>query len=109
MSHMQTQVRYGSWLRVDTREGTDFIEADSLYRILQSLGVEEGVVYDVDSPQWDHVLPRIREFFMDDPYSVELVDGWGARMSAPGYMDCTDWCVFPTKEEAEEYLKDYYL
>jgi hypothetical protein len=41
-------------------------------------------------------------------WSIELVYGYGARMSAPGYMDRTDWSVFGTVEEAEEYLEEYY-
>lgn len=32
--------------------------------------------------------------------------GWGARMSAPGYMDCTDWCVYDTEKEAWQELCD---
>lgn len=29
-------------------------------------------------------------------------------MSAPGYLDCTEWCVFDSVKEAREYLKEYY-
>ena len=36
------------------------------------------------------------------------IEGWGARMSAPGYLDCTEWVVFETVEEAYEYLDEYY-
>ena len=34
--------------------------------------------------------------------------GHGARLSAPGYLDCTDWSVFGTPEEADEYLDEMY-
>lgn len=35
--------------------------------------------------------------------------GWYARLSAPGYLDCTDWVgPFETEEEADGYLGDYY-
>lgn len=27
--------------------------------------------------------------------------GYGVRESAPGYLDCTDWEIFPTLAEAE--------
>ena len=37
---------------------------------------------------------------------VDLSTGHGARLSAPGYMDCTDWCVFDTEQEAIDYLAD---
>lgn len=36
----------------------------------------------------------------------DIVWGYGARFSAPGYMDCTDWNVFETEEEAEQYFED---
>lgn len=29
-------------------------------------------------------------------------------MSAPGYMDCTEWAVFDTVAEANEYLNEMY-
>ena len=31
-----------------------------------------------------------------------------ARLSAPGYMDCTDWTVFKMREDAEEFLRNEY-
>ena len=37
---------------------------------------------------------------------VKLIRGYGARFSAPGYMDCTEWCVFKTLKEAKDYLKE---
>jgi hypothetical protein len=30
----------------------------------------------------------------------EIVCGWGVRLSAPGYLDCTDWEVFEDHDEA---------
>ena len=40
---------------------------------------------------------------------VESVFGFFCRLSAPGYMDCTDWIgPFETEEEAENYLVDNY-
>jgi hypothetical protein len=29
-------------------------------------------------------------------------------LSAPGYLDCTDWQIFDTAEEAEQYLEEFY-
>ena len=35
--------------------------------------------------------------------------GWYARLSAPGYLDCTDWVgPYDTEEEALEALFDVY-
>lgn len=47
--------------------------------------------------------------FMDAPISMEKVTGHGARLSAPGYMDCTDWAVFPTEAEAAQHLLDMHF
>lgn len=46
----------------------------------------------------------------DDVYPGLLVNntitrrfkGYGVRESAPGYLDCTEWEVFPTLAEAEK-------
>ena len=38
-----------------------------------------------------------------------VIWGYGARLSAPGYLDCTDWAVFDTEDEAVEYLAEEYL
>lgn len=45
------------------------------------------------------------------PIDIESVFGFFCRLSAPGYMDCTDWIgPFDTEAEAEEELaKDYDL
>lgn len=35
--------------------------------------------------------------------------GWYARLSAPGYLDCTDWSgPFKTEEEALQYVMELY-
>lgn len=34
--------------------------------------------------------------------------GWGCRLSAPGYLDCTDWTVFDTEEEARDHIEEMY-
>jgi len=40
---------------------------------------------------------------------IEKVTGWGAYMTAPGYLDMSELAVFETEEEAWEYLKEYYM
>lgn len=39
---------------------------------------------------------------------IETIIGFGARLSAPGYLDCTEWAVFDTEKEAQDYLDEYY-
>lgn len=41
--------------------------------------------------------------------STESMSGIFVRLSAPGYMDCTEWDgPFTTEEEALEHLKETY-
>lgn len=40
----------------------------------------------------------------DDPNEAEA--GWYCRLSAPGYLDCTDWCG-PFKTEIEALVALY--
>jgi hypothetical protein len=37
---------------------------------------------------------------------IETFFGYGVRLSAPGYLDCTEWEVFETEAEAEERGKE---
>jgi hypothetical protein len=59
----------------------------------------------------EYVGPRKSDLerFLDEPLSyAEVVHGYGARLSANGYLDCTEWCVFDTEHAAAEYLADTY-
>lgn len=39
---------------------------------------------------------------------IEVAEGFGARLSAAGYLDCTDWTIHDTEEEAIDFLIDFY-
>ena len=40
---------------------------------------------------------------------VERVeDKYFSRLSAPGYLDCTEWCCYDTNEEAYDALESLY-
>jgi hypothetical protein len=44
-----------------------------------------------------------------DPVSFEQVQGWFFRLSAPGYMDCTEWSgPYDTLKEARSELENLY-
>jgi hypothetical protein len=57
-------------------------------------------------------LPEVYEgILLDEGYTeeVEHTECWGARLSANGFMDCTEWTLFWSEEEAAEYLMDMWL
>lgn len=39
--------------------------------------------------------------------SIGVTAGYGVRLSAPGYLDCTPWDVYGDKEDAEAALSEY--
>jgi hypothetical protein len=86
MSFMEPQVVKDRWYKCDTDNGIEFVPWD--------------VVCDDTSKLWEFVSGKLEKF--------ELIEGWGARLSAPGYLDCTDWCVFDTEQEAVDYLAEEY-
>ena len=38
--------------------------------------------------------------------SIGVCRGYFARLSAPGYLDCTEWCCYSTVREARAALKE---
>lgn len=88
MSFMQRQItRKIEWYEVETNVGTEFVDA-SIFP--------------------NPTLDDLAEYVEGKPESFRGITGHGCRLSAPGYMDCTDWSVFDTVKECEEYLDEYY-
>jgi hypothetical protein len=95
---MQKQVtEYMEWIAIDGNHGTTYVPADEDRELRKQLS--RGI-YDEQRAATYYEGTKID--------TVSLVNGHGARMSAPGYMDCTDWTIFDTPEEAERYLDEYY-
>lgn len=105
MSFMEPQVSFGQWIEADSRIfGTKFIPLE-----VTSLGdfpwPEDGGEVTEDHPEFPRLAEALLDFVGDDLETACLVDGWGARMSAPGYLDATDWCLFESEKEATDYLE----
>ena len=103
MSFMEKQIEFGKWIEVDTTHGIFFIPANMVGTLEYD---EENEEYTDEAKK--RLLPYLEVFKIEDIHSIEERKGFGARMSAPGYLDCTEWSVFDTEQEAEQYLDDYY-
>lgn len=44
----------------------------------------------------------------DDAEKVAQIDGYGARLSASGYLDCTEWGVYESRAAARAALDEMY-
>ena len=89
MSFMQKQITSSrKWYEVETRQGIWFVDY-----------ADAG-----ENPD----AKDLKQFCEGVPVSWDVIIGYGCRLSAPGYLDCTDWAVFPTVAECNEYLNDMY-
>ena len=109
---MKPQIEFGRWLLVDGSCGIEALPADLIGGLSW---MKNDVDYDTDCIEEDsdlrNVLDALEDFIesnIDDVTSVQLIEGYGARLSAPGYMDSTSWTVFKTREDAEEFLREEY-
>ena len=85
MSFMEKQItNKRDWWEVDGANGTEWFD------------------------QEDFTELEARQNYQGTVWSSTPREGFGARLSAPGYLDCTEWTVFDTVEEAEEYLQEMY-
>jgi len=84
---MQEQVTVlMEWWEVDGREGTMYFPCDEF------TAQQAAEAYE---------FPQAID-------SITRRTGYGARLSAPGYLDCTDWTVCDTEEEARETLRELF-
>lgn len=91
---MQPQVYKGQYFSIETTEGTEIVPSDVIGRTVGTAAeaFENYVSGSIEDPD----------------ECIECKSGWLARMSAPGYMDCTEWTVYDSEAEAwEQLLKDY--
>lgn len=102
MSFMQRQITEKmDWLEIDGEVGIEWVP-------LKDANLDaEAVVAMIDQDNFT----QLHDFYSAGSagiFTVEIVNGHGCRLSAPGYMDCTDWTVYPTAEECREYLEETY-
>ncbi len=105
MAFMTPDYLSGWWYVVEGNEGTEFIPS----HLVGSLPVpQDGTEVDDDSPDWEDIVAAFRDYTSNRKIdSVSMRKGYGVRLSAAGYMDCTDWSVFDTEDEARGHLRDF--
>jgi len=102
MSFMQPVIEFGKWYEIDTMNGTSFVPFDVIGEINQSF---------LGNPPSSYARKRVADYVdcdVKDINTIEIREGFGARLSASGYLDCTEWTVFDSEKEAKEYLVEMY-
>jgi hypothetical protein len=106
MSFMKRQITgKQTWVKVETTHGTEFINVADTSLFVRDSHTQTHPMTDA---QRADAIKRIQQYTEGTPQEWETIKGYGARLSAPGYLDCTEWCVFDTVAEAEAYLSDMY-
>jgi hypothetical protein len=131
MAHMQIETTHGIWYLVEVNGETHYVPPGMVSLDRLDAGQTKGIDDLRDEQEasnpilsradndgaateqwagWINVLqPYVeRAMTFDSVDVIEAWEGWGARYSAPGYMDCTDWVLGDTEEEAVEECKDLY-
>ena len=105
MAFMQRQVVKGNWLRVETTQGTEFVSiADTSLFVRDS----HTLTHPMTEDEKHAAITKIQQYTEGEPQEWENSTGYGARLSAPGYLDCTPWNVFDTEQEAWDSLTESY-
>lgn len=125
MAFMEPQIEFGQWYEVDGPCGTEFVPAHLVGTITDNAGTRHPTLDELQDfdratgalaeteESGDSVRFPIPSALADycenrEAWRIDLVTGFGARLSAPGYLDCTEWCVFETEQEALDYLRETY-
>lgn len=103
MSFMQPEIWQDSYYTVETNCGTEIVPVDVCGTLSPCGHIEDE----------DVCRDCLRDHFGDyiegrEIYSAELKTGWLYRLSAPGYLDCTDTGSADTESEAIAELLDMY-
>lgn len=108
MAFMQPEVTEAQFFEVETRDGTEYVPADCA-RLPFRVVFSAGGIFDEDSPEFPALVRALTPYVEGrDISEVRPRAGWLARMSAPGYMDCTDWTAHASEAEARAYLSETY-
>ena len=107
MAFMQIETCQMKMWHVETTAGTEYVPADLIGDVTHPIDLSvfrayvEGTIYVVD---YDMSTDDDEEDIRDGA-DAEICEGWYVRESAPGYMDCTEWCG-PYDTEADA-IREY--
>lgn len=106
MAFMRPEVTDEDFLTVETNIGTSHIPCD----VTGTLGLVPGERTERTDAGCPEALLDVREYVDGRPEAVTLVRGkWFARLSAPGYLDSTDWAgPFDSEQAARDDIADVW-
>jgi len=103
---MEPRVEFGKWVEVDGTNGVeaisaDFVDMQEVDELIRELDEGNGSI-DISGTSLSDYCET------SEAYDITVSEGFSAYLSAPGYMDRTENAVFPTEQEAIDFLKDMF-
>lgn len=98
--HMQPVIEFGDCWECETEHGETFVVPDNVV----------GISFDGDT----HEDPSIFSDYIPEGCCGKCTSAtvrrnvWIARLSAPGYLDCTEWELHDTADDAAQSLISNY-
>lgn len=98
MSFMQPEIWFTDFYSIETPHGTEIVPVEVC-----------GILEETDD-EWtpEQLAGHFGEYCEGEPLSAEKHSKYLYRLSAPGYMDCTDTSYADTEAEAIRELLDMY-
>lgn len=97
------------WLAIDGNGieylPEDIVDADRIRKLLK-IEDKEALDLVIEHIIWPAIKDYVRIHNFAAIESIEVITGYGVRLSAPGYMDCTDWEVYASKREALDRARE---
>lgn len=103
--HDEITIKQAGWQVETDDNGTCYVPGDV---VTVPEWIKHGVTVDTnDTLIFDALVSLISDYVpAHHIQSIEVCSGYFARLSAPGYLDCTDWACYSTIREARAALKD---
>lgn len=93
-SFLKPDIHFGGYFTVETTAGTELVPGYVTTRTMTTIA--------------EYFADYVEGKLTDPEAEAEYKEGWLARLSARGFLDCTDWTAHKSEEEAAQYLIDQY-
>ncbi len=100
------------WIEVEGRQGTYVIPADIVGLTSKDFDDDQVSHNDDDLQKYTALVDIVEDYQENSADQIETIsfirNKIGVRLSASGYMDCTDWSIFDTENAARDFVSDFY-
>jgi hypothetical protein len=105
---MEKQVFQSKGVAIDTSNGTMYLPSDVIDPDRLDFEGDSTDDEEVIAKIWDDIKDYVEVRSSDQVHSIEKVNGWFGRLSAPGYMDSTDYTFGQSEKEVSADLDRMY-